>query len=319
MNPPKPMRPLYWTRIIVPRIDAVETKDEDVDETDSTVSSKHLWQEIDETRLDNMNEFTELFSRQPIEPKLKTDTIKPVKVKNIKILDSKRSQSVGIFARSLHVDIEDIEQAIYNIDTSVVNLDILQYIMVIRGTPEELEAIRSAADGEVPLDAPEQFLLKIDQISFSSERISCIILRHDFDEISNGFSRRLTNLKQLSEYLISNENLKKLFSIILTLGNYMNGGNRVRGQADGFGLEILGKLRDVKSKDNKITLLHFIVKTYISRHRTEGIALQDIALPIPEPLDIEKACNTDFDEVKEKINILRDKINSKYFFDEGFV
>lgn len=307
------MRPLFWTRIIAPKPEASETKDE-CDETDSVVcSNRHLWQEIDETSLDNMNEFTELFSRQPLEPKQKTDTIKPVKIKNIKILDSKRSQNVGIFARSLHVDIEDIEQAIYNIDTSVVNLDILQHIMVIRGTSDELEAIKKAADGEVPLDAPEQFLLKIDQISFSSERISCIILQHEFDEISNGFCRRLKNLKELSEYMICSENLKMLFSIILTLGNYMNGGNRVRGQADGFGLEILGKLKDVKSKDNKITLLHFIVKTYIHRHRKEGIALHDISLPIPEPCDIERAYNTDFDEVKDKINNLRRKINREYF------
>lgn len=40
--------------------------------------------------------------------------------------------------------------------------------------------------------------------------------------------------------------MKKLFAIILTLGNYMNGGNGQRGQADGFGLEILAKLKDVK-------------------------------------------------------------------------
>lgn len=43
----------------------------------------------------------------------------------------------------------------------------------------------------------------------------------------------------------------------------MNGGNRARGQADGFGLEILPKLRDVKSKDNSITLLHYIVRIYM--------------------------------------------------------
>lgn len=28
----------------------------------------------------------------------------------------------------------------------------------------------------------------------------------------------------------------------------MNGGSRIRGQADGFGLEILPKLKDVKSR-----------------------------------------------------------------------
>lgn len=43
----------------------------------------------------------------------------------------------------------------------------------------------------------------------------------------------------------------------------MNGGNRTRGQADGFGLEILPKLKDVKSKESNYTLLHFIVNKYI--------------------------------------------------------
>lgn len=45
---------------------------------------------------------------------------------------------------------------------------------------------------------------------------------------------------------MTNESLKQLFAIILALGNYMNGGNGQRGQADGFGLEILSKLKDVK-------------------------------------------------------------------------
>lgn len=37
-------------------------------------------------------------------------------------------------------------------------------------------------------------------------------------------------------------------ALVLALGNHMNGGSRVRGQADGFGLEILPKLKDVKSR-----------------------------------------------------------------------
>lgn len=48
---------------------------------------------------------------------------------------------------------------------------------------------------------------------------------------------------------MTSESLKKLFAIILTLGNYMNGGNGQRGQADGFGLEILSKLKDVKVRE----------------------------------------------------------------------
>jgi hypothetical protein len=66
-----------------------------------------------------------------------------------------------------------------------------------------------------------------------------------------------------SQFLTTSKSLKTVLAIILTLGNYMNGGNRTRGQADGFGLEILAKLRDVKSKDSSVTLLHFIVRAYM--------------------------------------------------------
>lgn len=55
------------------------------------------------------------------------------------------------------------------------------------------------------------------------------------------------------------ETLKKVIAIILALGNFMNGGNLQRGQADGFGLDILPKLRDVKSK-GKCTVEHRSVR-----------------------------------------------------------
>lgn len=71
------------------------------------------------------------------------------------------------------------------------------------------------------------------------------------------------NLLLFSQFLTTSKSLKTVLAIILTLGNYMNGGNRTRGQADGFGLEILAKLRDVKSKDSSVTLLHFIVRAYM--------------------------------------------------------
>ena len=43
-------------------------------------------------------------------------------------------------------------------------------------------------------------------------------------------------------------------------GNYLNGGNNQRGQADGFNIEILSKLKDVKTKDNFSNLLKYVVR-----------------------------------------------------------
>lgn len=47
--------------------------------------------------------------------------------------------------------------------------------------------------------------------------------------------------------LQASEAVKKVLGLILAFGNFMNGGNRTRGQADGFSLDILPKLKDVKS------------------------------------------------------------------------
>lgn len=52
-------------------------------------------------------------------------------------------------------------------------------------------------------------------------------------------------------------NLKFVLSVVLFVGNYMNGGTN-RGQADGFDLDALGRLDTSKSSMGGITLLQFI-------------------------------------------------------------
>lgn len=317
-NPPKPMKPLFWTRIVAPKAN----KDPLPMETDSATTiacpptldmKPELWQEIDETCLDNLDEFTELFSRQVVIPKQKSidEKVRPSKIETIKILDSKRSQIVGIFSRSLHIQFEEIEHAIYHCDTSVVPLETLQHIMAIKATPDELAQIKEVANGDIPLDVPERFLLQISKISSFSERISCIVLQAEFDEAVSTVSRKLDTIIRLCKFLMESESLKIIFSIILTLGNYMNGGNRTRGQADGFGLEILGKLKDVKSKDSKITLLHFIVKTFINQERKNGTMITELTMPVPDPTDVDKSISVDFDDCRQQLNSLKAKLNCK--------
>jgi len=182
----------------------------------------------------------------------------------------------------------------------------------IQASEDELQRIREAAGGDIPLDHPEQFLLDISLISMASERISCIVFQAEFEESVTLLARKLETVAQLSQQLIESEDLKRVFSIILTLGNYMNGGNRQRGQADGFNLDILGKLKDVKSKESHTTLLHFIVRTYIAQRRKEGVHPLEIRLPIPEPADVERAAQMDFEEVQQQIFDLNKKFLGEF-------
>lgn len=87
----------------------------------------------------------------------------------------------------------------------------------------------------------------------------------------------------------------------------MNGGNMSRGQADGFGLEILSKLKDVKSKDSQTTLLHFLIRTYM-KEREENT----LSLPVPESEDIRRAASVNFEDVAGSLNQLKRHLDSQY-------
>lgn len=88
----------------------------------------------------------------------------------------------------------------------------------------------------------------------------------------------------------------------------MNGGNRDRGQADGFGLEILSKLKDVKGRDSGVNLLDFIVKIYISNYYSKIDSLEKVSFPMVQPADIEKCSLVVFTQIEEELCDLAKKI-----------
>ena len=71
--------------------------------------------------------------------------------------------------------------------------------------------------------------------------------------------------------LMGNLSMKQVFSVVLSCGNYMNGGNIQRGQADGFSIDILPKLKDVKSRDNTTNLLQYVVRFCIVKFDSKKV------------------------------------------------
>ncbi|XP_039284792.1 formin-2 isoform X2 [Nilaparvata lugens] len=304
--PPIPMKPLYWTRVIVTPTNSPQHVATSPVGTPSSPNngSGPLWEELEEAKIPDIDEFAHLFSRQVIDRKnTKKKVTKPVKAQVVKILDSKRSQNVGILSSSLHVDFSEIENAIYNFDTSVVNLEALQQIYEVRATAEELSLIREhvTKQPDQQLDKPEQFLLELADIPHFVERVACFMFQTEFSDNIVGIESKLNNLKCTCQQLMSSESLKKVLAIILALGNFMNGGNRQRGQADGFGLEILGKLKDVKSTDNTMTLLQYIVRAYMKQCEDPT----KVELPVPEPGDIDRSSVVLFDDLEVQLKALQ--------------
>ncbi len=91
---------------------------------------------------------------------------------------------------------------------------------------------------QIPLTASplSYFKLKV-QLESSEENICFTPSLHLLPLLFKGFT--------ISQAVL------QVLGLVLAFGNIMNGGNRSRGQADGFTLDILPKLKDVKSSVSK--------------------------------------------------------------------
>nr|XP_008536263.1 PREDICTED: formin-2 [Equus przewalskii] len=298
IEPCRPMKPLYWTRIqLQSRRDS---------------SPSLIWEKIEEPSID-CHEFEELFSKTAVKERKKpiSDTITKTKAKQVvKLLSNKRSQAVGILMSSLHLDMKDIQHAVVNLDNSVVDLETLQALYENRAQSDELEKIekhsRSSKDKEnaKSLDKPEQFLYELSLIPNFSERVFCILFQSTFSESICSIRRKLELLQKLCETLANGAGVTQVLGLVLAFGNYMNGGNKTRGQADGFGLDILPKLKDVKSSDNSRSLLSYIVSYYL-RNFDEDAGKEQCVFPLPEPQDLFQASQMKFEDFQKDLRKLK--------------
>ncbi|XP_051265961.1 formin isoform X1 [Dicentrarchus labrax] len=295
VEPSRPMKPLYWTRIQIQ------------DNNNNT-----LWNVLEEPNLINTSEFEDLFAKTTAQTKRKPLSEayeKKAKAKKIiKLLDGKRSQAVGILISSLHLEMKDIQQAVLSVDHSVVDLETIEALYDNRAQPEELETIKkhyeTSEEEEVKLlDKPEQFLYELSQIPDFAGRAHCIIFQSAFIEGIGSIQRKLNTVNSVCEALLESDSVRGLVGLVLALGNHMNGGSRVRGQADGFGLEILPKLKDVKSRDNRISLVDYVVSYYL--HYVDKNAGTDKSIfPLPEPQDVFLAAQVKFDDLNRDLRQL---------------
>ncbi|XP_029093370.1 formin-1 isoform X2 [Monodon monoceros] len=304
VEPSCPMKPLYWTRIQI--------------SDKSQNSTPTLWDSLEEPDIRDTSEFEYLFSKDTPQQKkkpLSESYEKKNKIKKIiKLLDGKRSQTVGILISSLHLEMKDIQQAIFNVDDSVVDLETLAALYENRAQEDELVKIRkyyeTSKEEELKLlDKPEQFLHELAQIPNFAERAQCIIFRSVFSEGITAVHRKVEIITRASKGLLQMKGVKDILALILAFGNYMNGGNRTRGQADGYSLEILPKLKDVKSRDNGINLVDYVVKYYL-RYYDQEAGTEKSVFPLPEPQDFFLASQVKFEDLIKDLRKLKRQLEA---------
>jgi len=319
IKPKSNMKPLYWTRIQIPVNPTPNTPSEGAE----AEKEKVIWEDLDDVPIEE-EEFDDLFSRAVMKPKKKEEkkVVKPKVDKPASILDSKRSQNIGIFIKSTHIDVARMEEVVYNFELSLES-EVLAQIQEIQATPDELSQLKAHVEAfpDKALDYPDQFVLDLAGLSFFNDRITCIMFQTKFGDSVSEIEIRLNNIRSCCDFLTTSQSMKNMFAVTLACGNYMNGGNRQRGQADGFVIDILPKIKDVKSKDNSINLLAYIVRFCILKF-DENKGTPESALPVPEPSDVEKCQHIDFETERQQCEKVRRELekarnNTQKVFDNS--
>lgn len=119
-----PMKPLFWKRIQLNQVS---------DCNPEIKASETVWATLEEPVI-NVDHFAEMFAKvgRKTEGKLLSSRcMHRIKQEVVHLLDNKRSQTVGIFLSSLHVHMDEIEDALYNVNTSILDQESLQSLYEI--------------------------------------------------------------------------------------------------------------------------------------------------------------------------------------------
>ncbi|XP_063733037.1 protein diaphanous homolog 1 [Eleginops maclovinus] len=180
------------------------------------------------------------------------------KVKELKTLDSKCSQNLSIFLGSFRLPYMEMKHAILEVNEKVITESMVQNLIKLLPSAEQLNILGEMKDEYDDLAESEQFGVVMSGIKRLMPRLQAILFRLQFEEQLNNIKPDVVSVTAACEELRKSQSFTKLLELILLVGNYMNSGSR-NGNAFGFSMSYLCKLRDTKTADLKQTLLHFLV------------------------------------------------------------
>lgn len=234
------------------------------------LSQDCFWSKVKEDRYENSELFAKLthtFSAQTKTSKAKKDqeggeekkSVQKKKVKELKVLDSKTAQNLSIFLGSFRMPYQEIKNVILEVNEAVLTESMIQNLIKQMPEPEQLKMLSELKDEYDDLAESEQFGVVMGTVPRLRPRLNAILFKLQFSEQVENIKPEIVSVTAACEELRKSESFSSLLEITLLVGNYMNAGSRNAG-AFGFNISFLCKLRDTKSTDQKMTLLHFLAE-----------------------------------------------------------
>ena len=250
------MKVLHWSRLIL--------------DPDDPADRETIWWDLPEISFD-VADFESKFSQKVKASRVaekdddgadgsrsRSDT-KPAKKEKLKILEPKRSNAVGILISRLP-ELKVLRTAIRDLDDHVLEREQVDQIRAQLPTSEEAEELQSRDGPDVVWDRPEAFLKMLLSIPRVGPRLRCWSVSRAFDEAADALEVSVEALDAAFAELPESKPLLELLGLLLAYGNHMNGGDKRRGQADGFPIADLMAVCGAKSSVGKHTLLSYALE-----------------------------------------------------------
>ncbi len=178
----------------------------------------------------------------------------------IHLVTGNRQQNVGIALSKVRASDDEIVEAIWSMDETMLTSEHTQVLMKACPTEDEVGLIKNfeASNGDPKkLAREDRFMRKVSKIPNLHARLTSALTWHNFDDDVERIDFKAQIVREACVEVERSPKLKKLLEIVLALGNYLNGGTP-RGGAWGFKLEALGKLDTIKDNTSKGTLMDYL-------------------------------------------------------------
>ncbi|XP_077166966.1 protein diaphanous homolog 1 [Paroedura picta] len=223
------------------------------------------------------------------------------KVKELRVLDSKNAQNLSIFLGSFRMPYEEIKSVILEVNEAVLTESMVQNLIKLMPEPDKLKMIAEMKEEYSELAEPEQFGVVMSSVPRLRPRLNAILFKLQFNEQVENIKPEIVAVTAACEEVRKSESFSNLLTIILLVGNYMNAGSMNAG-AFGFNISFLCKLRDTKSADQKMTLLHFLADICELKY-------PDVLKFPDELIHVEKAGQVSGENLRKNLDLMKKQIS----------
>ncbi|XP_074816904.1 protein diaphanous homolog 1 [Natator depressus] len=272
------------------------------------LSQDCFWTKVKEDRFENDELFAKLTLTFSAQTKSKQDqeggqekSTQKKKVKELKVLDSKSAQNLSIFLGSFRMPYEEIKNVILEVNEVVLTESMVQNLIKQMPEPEQLKMLSELRDEYNELAESEQFGVVISSVSCLRPRLNAILFKLQFNEQVENIKPEIVSVTAACEEVRKSKSFSSLLEIILLVGNFMNAGSRNAG-AFGFNISFLCKLRDTKSTDQKLTLLHFLTELCEQQY-------PDVMKFPDELIHVEKASRVSAENLQKNLDQMKKQIS----------